>query len=159
MGLLIKNQVSSRRIRTFDKRCCDVLLFNRINDKYILAKLKGEERPYWSLMDTYGNIKKIPSKMLLILNSKNWNFIKSQVITTTDDSESSQQKGVLIMLQSYSDEKHNNTDRFLRQLTTRKSIAEEAEETNPNKNIKRTKNPFPDIHVFAVDPDVSRLKN
>ena len=56
MGLLIKNQVSSRKLITFDKRCRDVILFNRINDKYILAKLKGEERSYWSLMDTFGNI-------------------------------------------------------------------------------------------------------
>ena len=63
------------------------------------------------------------------------------------------------MLQSYSDEKHNNTDRFLRQATTRKSIADEAEVTDLNRNIKRTKNPFPDIHVFVVDPDVSHLKN
>ena len=80
MGLLVKNQVSSRRLRTFDKRCRDVILFNRINSNFILAKLRGEERSYWSLMDTYGNIKKIPKDMLDILKKNDWSSIQSSSI-------------------------------------------------------------------------------
>ena len=73
-GLVIKNEVSSRKKITFAHRQRDVLLFELLNSDLMLAKLSDNEQTkdadqtfgksgrgrckgsYWTLMDTFGDI-------------------------------------------------------------------------------------------------------
>ena len=70
---MIKNMPGSRKLRTFDCRSKDVMLFNRVNSQYILAKLKGRDANYWSLMNVDGKLAEIPPDLKKILNSQEWN--------------------------------------------------------------------------------------
>ena len=74
----MKNNPDSRKKSTFDIRERDVLLFEIIEDKFILAKIKGETKDgknsYWTLMDLDGTIHKIDDKLNEIVNDpdKDW---------------------------------------------------------------------------------------
>ena len=74
-ALLFKNETSSRKLCTFDHRGRDVILFEMINDSFILAKLKSEHDNYWTIMDISGNIVKMPQNMKELLNQKEWTKI------------------------------------------------------------------------------------
>lgn len=78
-ALILKNETSSRKRCTFDCRQKDVLLFQRINKRLILAKLKGESGcTYWSMMDVDGMIHPISEELSEILNKKDWSSIQSK---------------------------------------------------------------------------------
>ena len=69
-AFMIKNDSSSRRKILFDHRARDVLLFEPLSDKLILAKLKGSDdlgNNYWTLMDYEGNILDMPKGMQQVL--------------------------------------------------------------------------------------------
>ena len=59
-ALAIKNEPSSRKRCTMDRRRRDVVLMKMINEDSILTKLNGDGRSYWTLMDTLGHIHEIP---------------------------------------------------------------------------------------------------
>ena len=56
-ALALKNDPSSRKRATLDRRRKDVIFFEMLGDELILVKLKGDENEhYWTLFDTKGNI-------------------------------------------------------------------------------------------------------
>ena len=56
-ALALKNDPSSRKRCTLDRRRKDVIFFEMLGDQLILVKLKGDyNEHYWTLLDTKGNI-------------------------------------------------------------------------------------------------------
>ena len=82
-AFMIKDDSSSRRKQLFDHRARDVLLFEPLSDKLILAKLKGSDEQganYWTLMDYEGNMLDMPKGMSEVLNKKDWVTVKSKQV-------------------------------------------------------------------------------
>ena len=72
-ALALKNDPSSRKRCTLDRRKKDVILLEMIGDQLILVKLRGDKnRHYWTLLDTRGNIQPLPNNMKEILEHKEW---------------------------------------------------------------------------------------
>ena len=59
-ALVMKNDPSSRKLCTMDRRRKDILLLEMISNDLILIKLKDDEETYWSLIDRHGYIQPIP---------------------------------------------------------------------------------------------------
>lgn len=57
-ALLLKNESSSRKICTFDRRSSDVQCLIMVHEELMLAKLKKDDKDgdssYWTLIDTEG---------------------------------------------------------------------------------------------------------
>ena len=66
---MIKNEPSSRKRVTYDKLKREVLLFEMINENFLLAKLSGTKKNYWSLMNVNGELQEIPEVMNELLES------------------------------------------------------------------------------------------
>ena len=73
---MIKNDPSSRKLRTLDLRSRHVLLFEAINERTMLIKLQGSKKPYWTMMDVLGNICQIPQAMHKLLHMEEWNSVQ-----------------------------------------------------------------------------------
>ena len=43
-----------------------------LNEKIILAKLKGERKSYWVMLDTAGSMVDMPDKLHEVLHEKEW---------------------------------------------------------------------------------------
>ena len=69
---MTKTDASSRKKCIFDHRAQDVLLFEPLTEKLLLAKLRGTHSNYWTLMDYDGNIQKMPIGMEELLNENDW---------------------------------------------------------------------------------------
>ena len=69
-SLMIKNDPSSRKLRTVDLRSKHVLLFEAINERKMLIKLQDTIGTYWTIMDVLGNICEIPEEIQQLLNKE-----------------------------------------------------------------------------------------
>ena len=62
----VKVNPSSRMVSMLDYRRRDVLNCGMIGDKRMLFQIQGSDPiPYWTLIDHYGDIRKMPSKLRL----------------------------------------------------------------------------------------------
>ena len=70
---MIKNEPSSRKLITLDRRRKDTLNFEMINDRLALARMKGDENVnYWTMLDIAGHMVPLPQKMQDILKICDW---------------------------------------------------------------------------------------
>ena len=70
---MIKNEPSSRKLITLDRRRKDALNFEMINDRLALARMKGDEKVnYWTMLDIAGHMVPLPQKMQDILKICDW---------------------------------------------------------------------------------------
>ena len=77
MALFVKNEPSSRKLCTFDRRKRDVLLLDMLSETVILAKLKnhdasGANRSYWTYMNINGFVEELPERLAQLLNEEDW---------------------------------------------------------------------------------------
>ena len=66
--LMLKNDPSSRKLCTLDRRRKDALNFVMLTPDRILVQLKGDSRCYWSLMNSHGEVLEIPGDLKRILD-------------------------------------------------------------------------------------------
>lgn len=68
--LLFKMNPSTRRLCTLEKRCHDVLLLELITENLLLIKLQsnGEDKSYWTIIDTEGITHALPLELEKLLN-------------------------------------------------------------------------------------------
>ena len=76
----LKNEPSSRKICTLDRRRRDILKFDMVNDKLVLARLKGDGENYWTLLDSNGNVKNFPKLIKEVFAKKQWESIQIKEI-------------------------------------------------------------------------------
>ena len=69
-ALVLKDDPSSRKLCTMDRRRKDILAFEMIHSNLLLVKLMGDKGPYWTMMDSDGYIQSIPEEMKKILTVK-----------------------------------------------------------------------------------------
>ena len=70
---MIKNEPSSRKLITLDRRRKDALNFEMINDRLALARMKGDENVnYWTMLDIAGHMVPLPQEMQNILKICDW---------------------------------------------------------------------------------------
>ena len=74
----MKDDPSTRKLCTLDRRRKDVLNFAMINDKLILTRIKGDDKNYWTMIDTLGHLVPIPQKMDQILQENDWEEVYVQ---------------------------------------------------------------------------------
>ena len=69
---MIKNEPSSRKLITLDRRRKDTLNFEMINDRLALVHMKGDDKNYWTMIDIAGHMVSLPQKMQDILKICDW---------------------------------------------------------------------------------------
>ena len=60
-----------------------------INESTILTKLSGDGQSYWTIMDTLGNVYKIPQECKEILEMADWTSLQVQEVKDYYDVDSS----------------------------------------------------------------------
>jgi len=51
-----------------------------VNDKLVLARLKGDGENYWTLLDSNGNVKNFPKLIKEVFAKKQWESIQIKEI-------------------------------------------------------------------------------
>lgn len=76
-ALILKNDPSSRKIVSLDRRRKDALLFEMLNNEVVLTKLQGDNnKKYWIMMNMQGETVPMDEKMKQVLESKDWTVLR-----------------------------------------------------------------------------------
>ena len=76
-ALILKNDPSSRKIASLDRRRKDALLFEMLNNEVVLTKLHGDNnKKYWIMMNMQGETVPMDEKMKQVLESKDWTVLR-----------------------------------------------------------------------------------
>ena len=70
-----------------------------ISDDFETGKSKNLHDPYWTLMDTEGNIYDIPPKMHKLLKRRDWSSVSAKIINS--QSANDEKPKVMLVLKCY----------------------------------------------------------